>query len=142
MSEQDRVRLYRWLCEPADEQMAEYLMSCLPPIAADDVITKEFLRAELSRFVTKEFLRAELSRFATKDELTARFDVMRTEHVAQRDADRSEHAAHRAADRSEYGAQFSSVRAESKSQFRWLVGIMVTMFGVLMAAMFGLAAVS
>ncbi|WP_420445444.1 hypothetical protein [Candidatus Poriferisodalis sp.] len=129
MSEQDRVRLYRWLCEQADEQMAEYLMSCLSPIAADDVVTKEFLRAELSRF-------------ATKDELNARFDAMRTEHAAQRDADRSEHAAHRAADRSEYGAQFSSVRAESKSQFRWLVGIMVTMFGLLMAAMFGLAAVS
>ena len=115
-------------------------MSCLPPVAADDVVTREFLRAELSRF-------------ATKDELTARFDAMRTEHAAQRDADRSEHAAQRAADqaayaaqrdadRAEYGAQFSSVRAESKSQFRWLVGIMVTMCGVLMAAMLGLAAVS
>ena len=140
MSEQDRVRLYRWLCEQADEQMAEYLMSCLSPVAADDVVTREFLRAELSRF-------------ATKDELAARFDAMRTEHAAQRDADRSEHAAQRDADhaayaaqrdadRSEYGAQFSSLRAESKSQFRWLVGIMATMFGVLMAAMFGLEAVS
>ena len=104
-------------------------MSCLSPVAADDVVTREFLRAELSRF-------------ATKDELAARFDAMRTEHAIQRDADRSEHAAQRDAGRSECGAQFNSLRAESKSQFRWLVGIMVTMSGVLMAAMFGLAAVS
>ena len=129
MSEQDRARLYRWLCEQADEQLAEYLMSCLPPVAADEVVTKEFLRAELSRF-------------ATKDELTARFDAMRSEHAARFDSMRTEHAAQREADRSEYATQFDSLRAESKSQFRWLVGIMGTMFGVLMAAMFGLAAVS
>ncbi|WP_420622043.1 hypothetical protein [Candidatus Poriferisodalis sp.] len=93
-------------------------MSCLPPVADNDVVTKEFLRAELSRF-------------ATKDELTARFDAMRTEHAAQRDADRTEHA-----------TQFNSLRTESRHQFRWLVGIVTTMFGVLMAAMFALAAVS
>ena len=60
MSENDRSRLYAWLREQTDDTLAEYLMSCLAPAPLSDLVTKEFLTAELSR---------ELSRFATKEEL-------------------------------------------------------------------------
>ena len=60
MSEEDRSRLYAWLREQTDEPLAEYLMSCLAPAPLSDLVTKDFLTAELSR---------ELSPFATKDDL-------------------------------------------------------------------------
>ncbi len=60
MSEEIRSGIYAWLREQTDEQRAEYLMSCLAPAPLSDLVTKDFLTAELSR---------ELSRFATKDDL-------------------------------------------------------------------------
>ena len=77
MSEQDRSRLYAWLCEQADEQVAEYVMSCLPAAPVSDLVTKAHLEAVLS---------AEFAKFA----------LMLAE---QREADRAEHAAQRKADR-------------------------------------------
>ncbi len=50
MSEQDRSRLYAWLCEHADEQVAEYVMSCLPAAPVSDLVTKDYLSAEFSKF--------------------------------------------------------------------------------------------
>ena len=82
MSEQNRARLYAWLCDETDEPLAEYVMSCLAP-------------APLSDLVTKDHLSAELSRFATKDDMQAGFDKL----AAQRDADREALTAQREADR-------------------------------------------
>ena len=42
MSEEDRSRLYAWLCEQTDESLAEYLMSCLAPAPLSDLVTKDF----------------------------------------------------------------------------------------------------
>ncbi len=58
MSEQQRTRLYAWLCEQTDESLAEYLMTCLAPAPLSDLVTKDYLSAELSRFATKEELNA------------------------------------------------------------------------------------
>ncbi|WP_420610626.1 hypothetical protein [Candidatus Poriferisodalis sp.] len=74
MSEQDRSRLYAWLREHADEPIAEYMMSCLPAAPQPDLVTKDFLTSELSRFATKEDLAA----------VDAKVDVL----VAQRAEDR------------------------------------------------------
>ncbi len=60
MSEEDRSRLYDWLCEQTDKPLAEYLMSCLAPGPPSDLVTKDFLTGTLS---------AELSGFATKADL-------------------------------------------------------------------------
>lgn len=60
MSEEDRSRLYDWLCEQTDKPLAEYLMSCLAPAPLSDLVTKEFLSAELS---------GQLAHYATKEDL-------------------------------------------------------------------------
>ncbi len=56
MSEEIRSGIYAWLREQTDEQRAEYLMSCLAPAPLSDLVTKDFLTAELSRFATKDDL--------------------------------------------------------------------------------------
>ncbi|MYD34464.1 MAG: hypothetical protein F4W98_11385 [Acidimicrobiales bacterium] len=58
MSEQHRSRIYAWVCEQHDEPTAEYLMSCLAPAPLSDLVTKDFLAAELSRFATMEDMEA------------------------------------------------------------------------------------
>jgi len=54
VSEEDRSRLYAWVREAADEQAAEYLMSCLPTAPMADLVTKDYLEtvlaAEFSKF--------------------------------------------------------------------------------------------
>ena len=72
VSEQNRSRLYAWLCDETDEPLAQYVMSCLAP-------------APLSDLVTKDHLSAELSRFATKKDMQTGFDKL----AAQREADRN-----------------------------------------------------
>ncbi|MXV86599.1 MAG: hypothetical protein F4117_05890 [Acidimicrobiales bacterium] len=76
MSEQQRTRLYAWLREQTDEPLAEYLMACLAP-------------APLTDLVTKDYLTAELSRFATKEEVNTGFAALRSEFATQRAEDRS-----------------------------------------------------
>ena len=48
MSEEIRSRLYAWLCEQTDGPQAEYLMSCLAPAPLSDLVTKDFLSAEVA----------------------------------------------------------------------------------------------
>ena len=124
MSENDRSRLYAWLCEHADEQVAEYMMSCLPAAPVSDLVTKQHLEAVLS---------AEFSKLALS--ISAQRDADRTEHAAQREADRTEHAAQREADR-------TADRAESARQFRWLIGTFIALTGVLVGAMYGVVAIA
>ena len=124
MSENDRSRLYAWLCEHADEQVAEYMMSCLPAAPVSDLVTKQHLEAVLS---------AEFSKFALS--IAAQREADRTEHAAQREADRTEHAAQREADR-------TADRAESARQFRWLIGTFIALTGVLVGAMYGVVAIA
>jgi len=101
MSEQQRTRLYAWLREQTDEPLAEYLMACLAP-------------APLTNLVTKDHLSAELSRFATKDEMNTGFAALRAEMAAQRTEDRAEFATQRAEDRS-----------AARQRHYWLTGTVV-----------------
>ena len=101
MSENDRSRLYAWLCEHADEQVAEYMMSCLPVAPVADLVTKQHLETVLS---------AEFSKFALI--IAAQREADRMEHAAQREADRAEQTAQREADRAEQAAQREADRAE------------------------------
>ena len=89
MSEEDRSRLYAWLREHADEPIAEYMMSCLPPVPQPDLVTKDFLTAELSRFATKEDLAAVDAKVVALDAKVAGLDTKVDVLVAQRAEDRS-----------------------------------------------------
>ena len=66
MSEQNRSRLYAWLCDETDEPLAEYVMSCLAPAPLSDLVTKDHLSAELSRFATKEEMQAGFDKLAAR----------------------------------------------------------------------------
>ena len=99
MSEQHRSRIYAWICELHDEPTAEYLMSCLAPAPVSDLVTREFLTAELSRF-------------ATKEEMHAGFAALRKEYEVQRAEDRRELAQQRAEDRGELAGQRAEDRGE------------------------------
>jgi len=103
VSEEDRARLYDWLCEQADKPLAEYLMSCLAPAPLPDVVTKDFFSAELSAQLAHYATREDLHRLETKFE--SRFDQL----LLLREADRK----------------------EAKHQFRWLVGIGIAILGVI-----------
>ncbi|WP_419863176.1 hypothetical protein [Candidatus Poriferisodalis sp.] len=92
MSEQDRSRLYAWLREHADEPIAEYMMSCLPPAPLPDLVTKDFLTSELSRFATKDDLAkldAKVVRLDAKVvQVDTKVDLLATQHKSDRDEDR------------------------------------------------------
>ena len=94
MSEQNRSRLYAWLCDQTDEPLAQYVMSCLAPAPLSDLVTKDHLSAELSRFATKEEMQAGFDKLAAqreadRDALAAQREADRDETTAQRDADRN-----------------------------------------------------
>ena len=136
MSEQDRSRLYAWFCEHIDEPLAEYVMTCLAPAPLSDLATK----ADLERFVTKDELAVQLEKL--KDWIESKFDrrtvqreADRAEAAVQRQADRAEAAVQREADRAEAAAQRLADRTEAKHQFRWMVGIGVSIFVVIVAPM-------
>ena len=116
MSEQDRSRLYAWLCDQVDKPLAEYVMSCLAPAPLSDLVTRDFLSAELAQLAA----------------------VM----AAQREADRAEAAAQREADRAEAAELREVDRKESTRQFRWLIGAFIGMTGVVVSAVFGAAALA
>ena len=81
MSEEDRSRIYAWLCDEMDEQRAEYLMSCLSPAPLAELATKADMLV----------LKADM--LALKDDFGALkddFNVLRM----QRDADRAESRSH------------------------------------------------
>ena len=139
MSEDDRSRLYAWVRECTDEPLAEYFMSCLAPSPLSDLVTKDFLTAELSR---------ELSRFATKEEMQAGFDKLWaaiTKLSEQREADRAAAIAQREADRAEAVAQREADRdailAETRRQHRWVIGTMIATATLLVGVMAVVAAV-
>ena len=112
MSEQQRTRLYAWLREQTDEPLAEYLMACLAP-------------APLTDLVTKDHLSAELSRFATKEEVNAGFAALRAEMASQRAEDRAEFATQRAEDRAEFATQRAEDRSAARQRHYWLTGTVV-----------------
>ncbi len=112
MSEQHRSRIYAWIRELHDEPTAEYLMSCLAP-------------APVSELVTKEFLTAELSRFATKKDMYAGFAEMRKEHEVQRAEDRGELADQRSKDRREHAEQRSEDRRAAQHRHYWQIGVIL-----------------
>ncbi len=106
MSEQQRTRLYAWLCEQTDESLAEYLMTCLAPAPLSDLVTKDHLTTEVSRLV------AELNvKFATKEEMNAGFAKIE---------------AKRAEDRSEAAAQRSDDRSTARQRHFWLTGTIIS----------------
>ncbi len=89
MSEEDRSRLYAWFREQLDERSAEYMMSCLAPAPLSDLVTKEFLTGELSRFATKEDLVAVDEKVAALGTSVAGLDEKVNALVAQRAEDRA-----------------------------------------------------
>ena len=79
-------------------------MSCLAPAPLSDLVTKDHLSGELSRFATKEEMQASFDKLAAqrdadREALTAQRDADREALAAQRDADREALAAQRDADR-------------------------------------------
>ena len=89
-------------------------MSCLSPVPLPDLATKEDVRA------TKEDVRG-----VKEDVRELKTDFVRLEAKFDRLVDARE-----------------ADRENSRIQFRWLVGLGATGFGVLLAAMFALAAIS
>lgn len=94
MSEEIRSGIYAWLREQTDEQRAEYLMSCLAPAPLSDLVTKDFLTAELSRFATKDDLAMLDAKVASLDvrvtgleTAVAKLDTKVDGLAAQRDED-------------------------------------------------------
>lgn len=87
-----RSRLYAWLREQTDEPLAEYMMSCLPPAPLPDLVTKDFLTSELSRFATKDDLAkldAKVVRLDAKvAQVDTKVDLLATQHKSDRDEDR------------------------------------------------------
>ena len=64
-------------------------MSCLAPAPLSDLVTRDFLTAELSRFATKDDLAAVEAKVAAVDEKVAAVDAKVDVLVAQRDDDRA-----------------------------------------------------
>ena len=153
MSEQQRTRLYAWLRDQTDEQLAEYLMACLAPAPLSDLVTKDHLDTVLSRFATKEDMHAGFAALRNElADLRAEFAALLTEHRAEFAALLSEHradtaaqlaelrseiAAQRSQDRAEFAAQLSEHRAETKAQraedrraaqhrHYWLTGVVIS----------------
>ena len=91
-------------------------MSCLAPAPLSDLVTRDFLSAELAQLAA----------------------VM----AAQREADRAEAAAQREADRAEAAELREVDRKESTRQFRWLIGTFIGMTGVVVSAVFGAVALA
>ncbi len=143
MSEFDRTRLYSWMCEHADERLAEYLMACLAPAPLADLVTKDYLTAELSRFATKDDLNTGLNSLRTEMETQRTADraemaAQRTEDgaqtTAQRDEDRAQTVAQRDEDRAETAAQFAAMAAQRDEDRRaaqhrhyWQIGTTISM---------------
>ena len=76
-TEADRATFYNTIREHTDQPTAEYLMAHLLPAPPIDLVTKDYLSAELSRFA----------------------DKINHQHATQRTEDRREYAAQRAEDR-------------------------------------------
>ena len=133
MSEALRSRLYDWLRAHTDESVAEYAMSCLSPVPLGDLVTKQHLETVLAAEFSAFALTLAAQREADRAEQAAQREADRAELAAQREADRAEQAAQREADRRETAAEFAAVRAEVRQQFRWLVGIGVSILGVVVA---------
>lgn len=89
MSEEDRSRIYAWFREQLDERRAEYMMSCLAPAPLSDLVTRDFLTAELSRFATKEDLAAVDEKVVAVDAKVVAVDAKVDVLMAQRDEDRA-----------------------------------------------------
>lgn len=94
-------------------------MSCLAP-------------APVSELVTREFLTAELSRFATKEEMHAGFAALRKEHEVQRAEDRRARAedrreltGQRAEDRRELADQRAEDRRAAQHRHYWQMGMIL-----------------
>ena len=108
MSEQDRSRIYAWLREQLDERRAEYMMSCLAPAPLADLVTRDFLTAELSRFATKEDLAAVDEKVVAVDANVAAVDAKVIAVEAKVDV---------------LVAQRGEDRAASRVRHYWLAGI-------------------
>ena len=135
MSEDDRSRLYAWVRECTDEPLAEYFMSCLAPSPLSDLVTKDFLTAELSRFATKEEMQAGFDKlWAAITKLSEQREADRAAAIAQREADRAEAVAQREADR-------DAILAETRRQHRWVIGTMIATATLLVGVMAVVAAV-
>ena len=102
-------------------------MSCLAPAPLSDLVTRDFLSAELAQLAAV---------------MAAQREADRAEAAAQREADRAEATAQREADRAEAAELREVDRKESTRQFRWLIGTFIGMTGVVVSAVFGAVALA
>ena len=153
MSEEDRSRIYAWLCEEMDEQSAEYLMSCLSPTPLPELATKTDLLALKDDFAAlkadfaalkddfgelRTATKADMAdlRAATKADmlaLKADFAALKDDFGELRTATKADFAALRSdvgklfdlreADRAERAREREADRADAKGLFKWAVGI-------------------
>ena len=131
MSGEDRSRLYAWFREHTDQPLAEYLMSCLAPAPLSDLATKSDIAA----------LRTDVSILKSDvGKLESRFDQL----FALRESDRAEATALlRESERAEATALLrESDRAEAKRQLRSIIAMFIGMTGTIVAAMFGVVAIT
>ncbi len=124
MSQHLRTRIYNWLREQTDEQTAEFMMAHLAPAPLPDLVTKEHLSAELSRFATKGDLTSGLE--TLRAEQAAQRIEDRDEHARQRTEDRAEHARQRAEDRAEHARQRAEDLRAARQRHYWLTGTIIT----------------
>ena len=122
------------MSEQVDKPLAEYVMSCLAPAPLSDLVTRDFLSAELAQLAAvmaaqREADRAEAAAQREADRAERRAEMERLE--ARREADRAEAAEMRAADSEEW-----------TRRFRWLIGAFIGMTGVVVSAVFGAAALA
>lgn len=109
-------------------------MSCLAPAPLSDLVTRDFLSAELAQLAAvmaaqREADRAEAAQMREADRAERKAEMERLE--ARREADRAEAAETRAADSEEW-----------TRRFRWLIGAFIGMTGVVVSAVFGAAALA
>ena len=104
-------------------------MSCLAPAPLSDLATK----ADIG------ILKSDIGKLETDvGKLESRFDQL----LLLRESDRAEATALRESDRAEATALRESDRQEAKRQFHWIIAMFVGMTGAIVAAMFGVVAIT
>lgn len=120
-------------------------MSCLAPAPLSDLVTRDFLSAELAQLAAVMAAQRE----ADRAEAAAQREADRAEAAELREADRAERKAEmerlearREADRAEAAEMRAADSEEWTRRFRWLIGAFIGMTGVVVSAVFGAAALA
>ena len=100
-TEADRAAFYNTIREQTDQPTAEYMTAHLLPAPLTDLVTKNYLSAELSRFA----------------------DKMNQQHATQRTEDSREYAAQFEEDLDRFEKQRAEDRKTNRNRLAWVIGI-------------------